>query len=504
MLKINFTNSHFQESNGYVVLIDEKLSISSAVQDFDKLTHGVIIAALVDKEIFSGKYLQTKTLSFNTNGKLKYVTLLGLGDQKKLKENQIEAIGSKIVQNASCFKLKTVEIIVQDDIGDTVDFEVASLIASGASLYNYRFDKYKTKEKPEDKPKLTNITLSLKNSDKAQSRFNEYYQPIVRGVHLARDCISEVPNVLYPESYADIINKEFDDLDVRVTILDEDAMRKFNMNALLGVGQGSSKPSKLVIMEYSNDNSHEKPLGFVGKGVCFDTGGISIKPADGMWDMKYDMAGSAAVVGLIKTLALRKARVNVVGVVGLVENMPDGNAQRPGDIVVSASGQTIEVLNTDAEGRLVLADALWYIQKHYDPKFIIDLATLTGAVRVALGETYCGAFSNNDELVNNVVRAGEKVDEKAWRLPLHPDYDKMINSDFADVANITPKHRGAAGSITAAQFLQRFIDKDRPWVHLDIAGTAWNNQPTGVANKGAVGYGVRLLNRMIFDHYEVK
>ncbi len=319
---------------------------------------------------------------------------------------------------------------------------------------------------------------------------------------MARDLVSEPPNILNPKKYTEEI-KKLKKLGLKIEILDEKKMKKLGMHSLLGVGQGSENESYLVVIRWNGAKSNfGKPLSFVGKGVCFDTGGISLKPARFMEEMKYDMGGSAVVVGLMKCLALRKAKVNAVGVVGLVENMPDGNAQRPGDIVRSYSGKTIEVLNTDAEGRLVLADALTYTEKKYNPKFIIDLATLTGAIIIALGEEYAGLFSNNTKLSQELYEIGNKINEKVWRLPLHKNYDRLMNSAYADVQNIN--YAGGAGSITAAQFLQRFILKETPWVHLDIAGMAFSKKAASLNSGGATGFGVRLLNDLIKSYYEKK
>ncbi|MDC3243052.1 leucyl aminopeptidase, partial [bacterium] len=323
---------------------------------------------------------------------------------------------------------------------------------------------------------------------------------LIQGINFTKDLVSEPGNILHPDEYANRI-KKLESLGLKVTIFDKKKLKKIGMNALLGVGQGSIRGSYLVTIEWHGaQNKKEQPLAFVGKGVCFDTGGISLKPAKFMEDMTYDMAGSAVVVGLMKTLALRKAKINAVGVVGLVENMPDGNAQRPGDIVKSYSGKTIEILNTDAEGRLVLADALTYTEKKYKPKFIIDLATLTGAIIVSLGSEYAGLFSNDDKISNQLFKAGEKVGEKVWRMPLNENYDKLINSKKADMQNIN--YVGGAGSTTAAQFLQRFILNKTPWAHLDIAGMAFSKYGGALNSEGATGYGVRLLNQLIEDNYE--
>ncbi|NRB11570.1 MAG: leucyl aminopeptidase, partial [Rickettsiaceae bacterium] len=322
-------------------------------------------------------------------------------------------------------------------------------------------------------------------------------------VLLARDCDNEAPNNYYPASYAEKIVDELDPLGVDVEVIGEREMTNLGMGALLGVGQGSANESKMVIMKYyGSEDEDEDPICFVGKGVTFDTGGISLKPPASMHEMKYDMGGSAAVVGALKALALRKAKVNVVGIVGLVENMPGGNAQRPGDIVTTMSGQTVEVLNTDAEGRLVLCDCVWYLQENFKPKCVIDLATLTGAILISLANTYAGCFANNDELAKNLISSSLKTDEKLWRMPLHKEYNEMLKSPVADIANIGGE-RGMAGSSTAAHFIERFIKKDVKWAHLDIAGVAWNKKPTNpLVPFGGVGFGVRLLNQFVQDHYE--
>jgi leucyl aminopeptidase len=316
---------------------------------------------------------------------------------------------------------------------------------------------------------------------------------------MARELVNEPPNVLYPEEFARRAS-QLRKLGVSVEVLDVRAMKKLGMGALLGVAQGSARPGRTVIMRWNGSKRGEQPVAFVGKGVCFDTGGISIKPAGSMEDMKGDMGGAACVVGLMHALAARKAKVNAVGAIGLVENMPDGNAQRPGDIVTSMSGQTIEIINTDAEGRLVLADVLWYVAKKVKPKFMVDLATLTGAIMVALGTEYAGLFSNNDELADRLTRVGLATGERVWRMPLGPEYDKLIDSQFADMKNTGTRN---GGSITAAQFLQRFVG-DTPWAHLDIAGTAMGAPKSDINQSWGSGYGVRLLERLVAEYYEAK
>ena len=368
----------------------------------------------------------------------------------------------------------------------------------GFNLRSYTFSKYKTLDKDKIDKKI-NFKIITSNKEKIEKKYR-YYDSIKEGVFLTRDLVSEPPNVLTPKAYVQEI-KKLSKFGLKIKAYDEKEMKKLGLNALLGVGQGSVNETYLVTLEWNGKkNLKQNPLAFVGKGVCFDTGGISIKPAKFMEEMKYDMAGSAVVVGLLKSFALRKAKINAVGVVGLVENMPGGNAQRPGDIVKSYSGKTIEVLNTDAEGRLVLADALTFTEKKYKPKFIIDLATLTGAIIVSLGEEYAGLFSNNDESSKNIFEASKNVNEKVWRLPLHKNYDKLMNSTIADVQNIN--YVGGAGSITAAQFLQRFILNKTPWAHLDIAGMSFSKKAANLNSGGATGFGVRLLNYLVKENYE--
>ena len=387
---------------------------------------------------------------------------------------------------------------------DSLDFHKDKLVSFfsefifGFNLKSYTFNKYKTLNKDYIGKKI-NLKIITSNKEKIEKKY-KYYDSIKEGVFLTRDLVSEPPNVLTPKAYVREI-KKLSKLGLKIKIYDEKQMKKLGLNALLGVGQGSVNETYLAIIEWNGKkNSKQNPLAFVGKGVCFDTGGISLKPARFMEEMKYDMAGSAVVVGLLKSFALRKAKINVVGVVGLVENMPGGAAQRPGDIVKSYSGKTIEVLNTDAEGRLVLADALTFTEKKYKPKFIIDLATLTGAIIVSLGEEYAGLFSNNDELSKNIFEASKNVNEKVWRLPLHKNYDKLMNSTIADVQNIN--YAGGAGSITAAQFLQRFILNKTPWAHLDIAGMSFSKKAANLNSGGATGFGVRLLNHLVKVNYE--
>ncbi len=374
---------------------------------------------------------------------------------------------------------------------EKLEEEILEGILLGATLASYEFNKYFTKKKtisPEVHLEITGIE---------KKRFDKIWKSvkaIANGVHLARDLSSEPANILYPATFAERCER-LKDMDLTVSILTEDEMEDLGMGALLGVGQGSIRDSAVVIMEW-NGGGEEAPLALVGKGVCFDTGGISIKSARGMEDMKWDMGGAAAVTGTMCAIAGRNLKKNVVGIIGLVENMPDGNAQRPGDVVTSMSGQTIEVINTDAEGRLVLADVLTYVQKEYNPEAIIDLATLTGAIIVSLGKEYAGLFSNSNKLCEQIIQAGQKVSEKSWRMPMEEAYSKQLASHIADMKNIGG---GFGGSITAACFLNRFIKNNTPWAHLDIAGKAWSDNPVTSVPKGATGYGVRLLNQVIDD-----
>ena len=367
----------------------------------------------------------------------------------------------------------------------------------GLQLRAYSFDAYKTKKKEDDeKPTSVKVTLGVADPEAAR-RAAVQAEALAAGVKLARGLVNEPPNVLFPVEFAARAS-ELSRLGVEIDILDVAAMRELGMNALLGVGQGSTHDSRCVVMRWNGGATGEAPVAFIGKGVTFDSGGISIKPAGGMEDMKGDMAGAACVVGLMHALAARKAKVNAIGAIGLVENMPSGAAQRPGDIVRTMSGQTIEIINTDAEGRLVLADVLWYVQDKYKPKFMVNLATLTGAILVALGHEYAGLFSNNDELAARLTEVGLATGEKVWRMPLGAPYDKLIDSKFADMKNTGGRN---AGSITAAQLLQRFVN-DVPWAHLDIAGTGMASPQTDINQSWGSGWGVRLLDRLVAAHYE--
>ncbi|MGJ4900510.1 leucyl aminopeptidase [Bradyrhizobium sp. HKCCYLS2058] len=428
--------------------------------------------------------------------KIQRLIVIGIGKGSDLKDKDFLKYGGTLAGKLNA-GTEAVTVLAELPSGPLLPDQVSSL-AAGIRLRAYRFDRYKTKKKDEEGAVSANVSIAVADVAAAKKAFAPRSH-VTDGVILARDLVNEPPNVLYPEEFAKraaALRK----LGVTVEILDVPAMKKLGMGALLGVGQGSARPSRTVVMHYNGGKRGEQPVAFIGKGVCFDTGGISIKPAGSMEDMKGDMGGAACVVGLMHALAARKAKANVIGAIGLVENMPDGNAQRPGDIVTSMSGQTIEIINTDAEGRLVLADVLWYVATKFKPKFMIDLATLTGAIMVALGTEHAGLFTNNDDLADKLLKAGQETGEKVWRMPLGHEYDKLIDSQFADMKNTGGRH---GGSITAAQFLQRFVN-DTPWAHLDIAGTAMGAPKSEINQSWGSGYGVRLLDRLVWDSYESK
>jgi leucyl aminopeptidase len=411
-------------------------------------------------------------------------------------EFEYQNIGGKVISEIKLAKEINVVFSNEDKTLENYYFN----FFLGCFLKKYYFTKYKTIFKKNEKIK-EKINLLITSSNKNFFiKIKNDIENIVNGVFLTRDLVSEPPNYLNPEKFVSEI-KKLSKLGLKVDIFDYSKMKKIGMNALLGVAQGSKNLPYFVTITWKPNNSkNKKPISFIGKGVCFDTGGISLKPAKFMEDMKYDMAGAGTVVGLMKTLALRKSKSYVIGAVALVENMPSGSAQRPGDIVKSYSGKTIEVLNTDAEGRLILADAIYYIDEQYKPELIVDLATLTGAIVVSLGSEYAGLFSNNDKLSEKLIKAGEIENEKLWRFPLHKNYDKLMDSKIADIQNIN--YSGGAGSITAAQFLQRFLKNSTPWAHLDIAGMAWTKKDLDIIPTGATGYGVKLLNKFVEKYYE--
>ena len=475
------------------VLCEEGLKYSSAARKAT-VASGDLLARAAAAESFNGKSGSALEIVAPSGLDLARLVVLGVGKARDLKEQDFLKLGGvamgKIPASA------TAATIIAD-LPSGVKPEQAADLALGVRLRAYAFDRYKTKRKEEEqRAKEIKVAIAVASVSPVEKAFAAR-DAVADGVALARDLVNEPANVLYPEEFARRA-AGLKKLGIQVEVLDVAAMRKLGMNALLGVGQGSAHESRLVILRWNGGKKGSEPVAFIGKGVCFDTGGISIKPASGMEDMKGDMAGGACVVGLLQALAARKARVNAVGAIGVVENMPDGKAQRPGDIVTSMSGQTIEIINTDAEGRLVLADVLHYVNTRFKPKFMIDLATLTGAIIVALGHEHAGLFANDDKLADRLLKAGLATGERMWRMPLGADYDKKIDSKFADMKNTGGRD---GGSITAAQLLQRFVDKT-PWAHIDIAGTAMASPQTDINKSWASGFGVRLLDRLVADHYE--
>ena len=483
-VKINYLKKKISTiSSNLVLFSNDKFNISNLKKILSIAEFNYI------NDLLKSSDLKKNLLVFEVNSKKK-VVLISI--KNNLKISDIENLGAEFYGRVNYGKNN--EYFLNSDSVDNKYKNFVSHFLHGLKLKSYEFKKYKTKKDSRI------ITINVIGSKNAPSTFNQLkFKAIEEGIFYARDLVSEPGNILHPDEYAKRLASLRKD-GLKINVYDQRKLKKLGMNALLGVGMGSIRGSYLVTMEWNGAGDNSKPLAFVGKGVTFDTGGYSLKPARFMEDMTYDMAGSAAVVGLMKSLALRKAKINAVGVVGLVENMVSGVAQRPGDIVKSYSGKTIEVLNTDAEGRLVLADALTFTEKKFKPKFIVDLATLTGAIIVCLGSEYAGLFSNDDKLSKQIINAGEKVGEKLWRMPLHENYDKLMNSKNADVQNIN--YVGGAGSTTAAQFLQRFILNKTPWAHLDIAGMAFSKYGGALNSGGATGFGVRLLNQLIEENYE--
>ncbi|MCA0059651.1 MULTISPECIES: leucyl aminopeptidase [unclassified Mesorhizobium] len=449
---------------------------------------------------FTAKFASVVEVLTPQASSLDRLVAIGAGKVSGLDEYAWTKLGGTI---AGSLRKATDVAVVLDVVGASSSGAQAASLAAGILLRSYSFDKYKTRKDKDDgqgdkaEPKKpAKITIHTADPAGAKKAFAET-EAVIDGVLLARDLVNEPANVLGPVEFA-ARAKELEALGVKVEILAEKEMKKLGMGSLLGVAQGSPRGARMAVMQWNGGKAKDSPVAFIGKGVTFDTGGNSMKPASGMEDMKGDMGGAAAVTGLMHALAARKAKANVVGIIGLVENAVDGHAQRPGDIVTSMSGQTIEVLNTDAEGRLVLADALWYCNDRFQPKFMVNLATLTGAIMVALGQHYAGLFSNNDELAERLATAGQSTQERLWRMPLGPEYDKLIDSKNADMKNIGGRYGGA---IIAAQFLQRFV-KDTPWAHLDIAGTAMGALSNEINQSWGSGFGVRLLDRLVRDHYE--
>ena len=489
MLDIAFVAPSLPTSGALVLPLFEGALDSPALTAADAATGGGVSRALAAAE-FKGKPGQTTTI-LAPGGGLSRVVAVGLGKSGELSDLAAEEAGGHAI--AGLAREEEVAVAAR-----TLSAEQAAHLALGAVLRAYRFDRYRTTEKAEDKPRLARLSIRAEDPQAAEHAF-EPLRALAHGVFVSRDLVSEPPNVLTPPEFATRIQK-LAELGLEIEVFGPQQMQELGFGALLGVAQGSAQEARLVVMRWNGApaGSIEPPVAFVGKGVTFDSGGISIKPAAGMEDMKWDMAGAGAVVGLMAALAGRKARVDAVGLVGLVENMPSGTAQRPGDVVRTASGQTVEIINTDAEGRMVLADVLHYCQQRFAPRFMVDLATLTGAIIVALGHEYAGCFSNDDSLSDNLAAAGRETGEKLWRMPMHEAYDKGLKSEIADMKHVGGRPGGAT---TAAHFLQRFV-AGKPWAHLDIAGMAWATKDAPLYGKGATGYGVRLLDRLVAAHYE--
>ena len=495
-MKVEFSAFPKAFSGNVAVFVGADKQLLASAQAIDNELGGAIKRA-IDASRFTGAKNQSLTLL--AQGNIARLTLVGIGKPRELDARSAEAIGGGVAAEANAAGQKAVTVVVDPVKGNRLTpGQIAARIALGAQLRNYRFDRYKTKEKPEQKNTLETLTLAVAATAEAR-RVHDRLAPTIDAVFFTRDLVSEPANVLYPAEFARRA-RELTKVGVKIEILGEAEMKKLGMNALLGVGQGSERDSQLLVMRWMNGPKSQKPIALIGKGVCFDTGGISLKPPGGMEDMKWDMGGAGAVTGAMRLLAARKARVNVVGVCALVENMPSGNAQRPGDVVKSMSGQTIEVINTDAEGRLILCDAMWYAQEKFKPQAMVELSTLTGAIIVALGHERAGLFSNNTPLSAKLRVAGSSIGEKLWRMPLGPKYDKLIDSEIADMKNVGGGRD--AGSTTAAQFLQRFVQDGVAWAHLDIAGVTWSSRGDATTPKGATAFGVRLLDEWIAQNYE--
>lgn len=486
-MKVSFDKKS-PKTDALVVFAAEGGKLSGAGAEADRKSGGALKRAMA-AEKFEAKKGAMLTVAGLTGLPQRHVVIVGLGKADKLKTLDFEKIGSTLVPALNAKKAASAAV--------DFDGEDAALtaMATGTLLNSYRFDKYLTKEPKEKKPTLKTLCFEVKNPAAVRKNFATA-QKTAEAVFLTRDLVSEVPNVLYPESFANIIKKELSPLRIKVNILHAKDIKKLGMGALMAVGQGSAREPKLVTMEYRGGKASDKPIAFVGKGVTFDTGGISIKPSANMDHMKWDMAGAGVVTGLLKSLAARRAKVNVVGIVALAENMPSGSACRPGDIVKSMSGQTVEILNTDAEGRLILCDALWYAQEKFKPTHVVDLATLTGAMITALGHEFAGVFSNDDKLSKDLIGAGKETGELLWPMPMCDAWDKDIDSPAADMKNIGS---GTAGSSIGAHFLKRFIKDGVKWAHLDIAGMAWANKDKTSVPKGASAFGLRLLDKYVAD-----
>lgn len=498
-MKITFEKESRSKPDAHVVFVAAGGKLTGEALSFDRKTGGAIARAM-KAEGFAGERDKTIVVTGPSGVAVRHIVVAGLGKEADLDAFVLEKIGGALVAALNGKKASSAQIFFQG--GKAVkESDSVSALALGMLLGAYRFDRYRTREAKDKKPALKAVEFLVKDAPLARKAYDLALKT-AEAVYLTRDLVWEAPNVLYPDSYANIIKEELSPLGIEVKILGRKEMQKLGMNALISVGQGSAKEERLVAMQYRGAGKAARNVAFVGKGITFDTGGISLKPGPGMEEMKWDMAGSAAVVGLMKLLASRGAKVNAVGVVALAENMPSGTASRPSDIVTTMSGQTVENNNTDAEGRLVLCDALWYTQETFKPDRIVDMATLTGAVIIALGHEYAGMFANDDKLAKDLDAAAKNTGERLWRMPMCDAWDKAIDSPAADMKNISGSRD--AGSAIGAHFLKRFIKPGVAWAHLDIAGTAWAYKDSPTVPKGASAFGLRLLDRYVRDVCEKK
>jgi leucyl aminopeptidase len=452
------------------------------------------VGAALDRQRFEGEGASVSEQFINENGAVRRLLVIGVGAGAS-GGDAAEKLGGAAVARLLTSGEKTGVI---DLSGLGYDADATAKVGLAAALRSWRHDRYRTKLKDNQKPTLEEVVI-VGGAKDAEQRYKSRWAPVVEGVSLTRELVTEPANIIYPESFVERVKASLEGSGVEIEVLNRAQMEKLGMGALLGVAQGSAREARLLVLKWNGGGGKGQPTAFVGKGVTFDTGGISIKPAAGMEAMKWDMGGAGAVAGALKALALRKAKANVIGICGLVENMPGGNAQRPGDVVTTMSGQTVEVINTDAEGRLVLADAVCYVQRNFKPSTVIDLATLTGAILISLGHEWAGLFSNDEELAGELIKAGGESGDKLWRMPLGEPFDRLIDSPIADMKNVGPRE---GGSITAAQFIQRFVESGTKWAHVDMAGKAWADKASSTYEKGATGFGVRLLDQYVADVLE--
>ncbi|MEM9469196.1 MAG: leucyl aminopeptidase [Pseudomonadota bacterium] len=517
-IAVSFTKTPKNITDTLIIPIFEGKKSLSGVDSIDTAAKKQINAALKKQKPFSGKQGETYVIAMPDHGSIQHIVLVGLGDKKKITALDLETLGGKLQPTLKTLQTEKATAFFSHLGLSAKNYEAAFAVnfAGGLQLRNYSFTAYKSDQKKKNAKNkgFSKLTIGTNTASLASALYKNAKAGI-EGTFLARDLMNEPPNNLYPASYVSKVRKDVKGLGLEIEVFDEKKMEKLGFHAHLAVGMGSSRKPRVMILRWNGlDKSSSKntgkntakskskknqPIAFIGKGVTFDTGGISLKPGPGMEDMKMDMGGSAAVVGLMKTLAMRKAKVNVVGIVGLAENMPSSIAYRPGDIIDSMAGKTIEVLNTDAEGRLVLVDALTYVQKTDKPKMMIDLATLTGAMMVALGNEFCGAFVNDDKLWSELDKASADSGEKLWRMPLDKAYRKEVESGIADLKNLGGRFGGAC---TAAAFLQHFVKDETPWAHLDIAGKMIHKSDSATAPAGGIGFGVRVLDKLVSNNYE--